>query len=149
MVIRRELLIQLCIVLWLGFCPPLQSQTTPSESAGSEVLATVERSGGFAGIHEEFTIFKVGRVVKDSGATYRIPHTELHVLIRGMMELDVPKSCRIGISAGLCFDCFVYRITLRYPSGSRVITLNELGVAGYESASTLARSLRALVSKLK
>jgi hypothetical protein len=149
MVIRRERLIQLYVVLCLAICPLLRSQTSLQEREGSEVLATVERFGGFAGVHETFTFWNDGKIVNDSGTIHRIPAAELSSILRRVTTLDLPKSCQINIPVGLCWDCFQYRITLRHPSGVRIITLDEARMGGQDSVSTLARSFRDLVSRLK
>ena len=146
---RIDFPIQLWIILWLAFCPVLKSQPGLQESEMPEVLATVERFGGFAGVHDEFTLYRDGKVTNAEGAIYQLPGAELKAIVERMRGLDLPKSCQIVFPTGFCSDCFQYRITLRHPSGQRVISMDTLQMAGTDSISTLARIIRDLVSRIK
>jgi hypothetical protein len=149
---RRGFLIHLFAILGIGFYPfaDLQSQTPLKESGQPDgLLVHIVRSGGFAGLREEFRIFRDGRVVNSEGTIRRIAQAELQPIARMMTPLDLPNSCQIDLPKGLCSDCYYYQITFRSPSGARVLTLDNLQMEGHDNLSKLAKSIRDLVSGLK
>jgi hypothetical protein len=149
---RRGFLIHLFATLGVGFYPfaDLQSQTPLKESGQlNELLVHIVWSGGFAGLREDFRIFRDGRVVNSEGMIRRITQAQLQPIARMMTVLDLPNSCQIDLPKGLCSDCYYYRIAFMNPSGARILTMDDLQMAGRDSLSKLAKSIRDLISGLR
>jgi hypothetical protein len=157
---RKESLICLFAVAWLGLCPPLRAEVHMfSQQVGSQpvtdpmpkgsLLASLQRSGGYAGIHDTFYIYQDGTVADDKGTTRQLQAAVLKSIREKITALDLPTSCRIILPAWLCSDCFHYRITLVDSSGTKVLSMNELQMSGSDSVSELARDLRDIVLNMK
>lgn len=156
---RMKISIRLLAVTCLGSCfllgvesHPLfsQAQTKPAaeQMQAGNSLISIERTGGIAGIHERFSIYQDGRVTNAAGQAQQMPAQALEAIRRRVEALDVPKSCEIRVTGGLCSDCFQYIIILTGPSGKRTLVLED-PMAGSDSVSRIARELRDLVLGLK
>jgi hypothetical protein len=128
--------------------PQIQAKTAAEQMQTGSFIISVERTGGIAGIHEKFSIYPDGRVTNAVGQTQQMPAQALEAIRRRVEALDVPKSCEIRVTGGLCSDCFQYRIILTGPSGTRTLVLED-PMAGSDSVSRIARELRDLVLGLK
>lgn len=134
--------------------PPAQiKQDLPKPAAKSlppvNLLAIIERTGGYAGFYDRFEISQDGKVSNSEGKTMQIAVQELAAIRRRIGTLDVPGSRRIDYMHELCSDCFHYRITLMGSNGAIVLELLEPQLGGPDSVSKLARDLRDLVVSLK
>jgi hypothetical protein len=156
---RMKFSIRLLAVTCLGWCflpsvklHPLFSQTQTKPGAEQMhmggLLISIERWGGYAGIHEKFSIYPDGRVTDAAGQTQQMPAQALEAIRRRVEALDVPKSCEIRVTGGVCSDCFQYIIILTGPAGKRTLVLED-PMAGSDSVSGIARELRDLVLGLK
>ena len=128
--------------------PKAQTKPPTKQMQQGIFLFSVERTGGFAGLHEKFNISPDGRVTNETGQTQQIPAQALEGIRRRVAELDVPKSCEIRVSATPCSDCFQYRIILFSPSGTRTLVLED-PIIGADSVSRIAKDLSDLVFGLK
>ena len=139
-------------VLWLGlgwFLNPASQVNLAGPEQPDHVLVTLERYGGFAGVHEKFEIHEDGRISNSGGAVRRISIPQLQSIRRKITALDLPRSCQIELPKGMCSDCFEYRITFRSPSGKIVLHLDEPQMQAQDSISRLARSILDLILGLK
>jgi hypothetical protein len=140
-----------CFLLGLESHPPhSQAQTKPAAAPmqSGAFLISIERTGGIAGIYEKFSINPDGRVTNAAGEMQQIPAQALEAIRRRVEALDVPKSCNIRVTGGLCSDCFQYVIILIGSSGRRTLVFED-PISGSDSVSSIARELRDLVLGLK
>jgi hypothetical protein len=82
--------------------------------AADEVVVVFQRSGGFAGVNQQWTIYANGNIVTDSGETLSVNPDQVTALLiaadaAGFFDMKVSSS--LG-SAGNCKDCFTYTLTI-------------------------------------
>lgn len=105
-----------------------QTPTPPTATPGDKAAGAAiiyQRSGGIAGLVEEWRIYPDGRVVSAEGKEHEVPPQEVSALLveieaLGFFEMRDPG----GLSA-TCADCFSHEITVS--SGGK---LNRITVAG-------------------
>ena len=158
MLTKTRVTIRLMAVTWLCLCSYAFAQTSvPQEqlkpaarpSRPGIALVTVERYGGYAGVHDRYDIYLDGRVFSIEGDVRQVSPQEVAAIQKRIKALDLPRSCQVVYQAGLCSDCFRYRITLFDAAGNRALTLEEPQLGGQDTVSKLAKDLRDLVSGLK
>ncbi|TVP42144.1 MAG: hypothetical protein EA350_17200 [Gemmatimonadales bacterium] len=115
--------------------------------ADSTALVRIERMGGFAGIHESWTLHASGQIW-----FLPMPGVEASLLRTLGAELMEQVRGAVGASPGRgpawaagveCSDCFVYRIVVMGPGSARDIMVGEHRLA---EASAELRTLVGLVA---
>lgn len=103
--------------------------TEPAMAEGHEKLGGAvilyQRSGGFAGISEQWTIYPDGRIVSGDGQERKVSAEEVSALL---IEIGALGFFDLRDSGGLpntCADCFSHQITASSDGG-----LNQITVAG-------------------
>lgn len=82
------------------------------------------RSGGFAGIVEEWTIYADGRIVSATGETAWAQPDRVQEVIRKAESLGFFEMAHDYVPADTCCDRILYELTIR--SGERVHTVRVL-----------------------
>ena len=111
---------------------PVTSETpTVAEELRKELAARAvvvyQRSGGFAGISEQWAILPDGRVINQDGRQWRIPKEQVAELVSAIEEMGFFKMRDSYGALDVCCDRFVHRITVR--SGGRVKTVTTVDAA--------------------
>jgi hypothetical protein len=126
-----------------------QARSTAGPHQADTILISVQRMGGYGGTYEQFDIYADGRVTNAAGQVQHVPVPALEGIRRRAEVLDVPHICDIRASAGLCSDCFQYRIVFSGPSGMKRTFVFHGPMSGSDSVSKIARDVRDLVTGLK
>jgi len=90
--------------------PDKPTDSGASKSGGAVII--YERSGGFAGISEMWSIYADGRVVSGDGEEFTVPADEVAAL---QAEIEASGIFEMIGTSGLpsaCADCFVHQITV-------------------------------------
>src|SRR3972149_4110280 len=106
---------------------------TPEEQAllDSGAVILIHRSGGFAGVNEQWSFYADGKIVKDSGDQSKADETISvdAVLITSLLEalktacfFDMKASSGIGGMSN-CKDCFTYKLAATSDGKINSITL--------------------------
>jgi len=137
--------------LWLGLWQPIYPQDPKPPSEPVQPLLIFERSGGYAGVQEQFEIHLDGSIMNAAGVKRRISNSRFQSLRQNITALNfqAPSEKIDSHMGSLCLACFHYRITIMSPEGRVVISMNEVEMARDNEISALARSIRDLVSGLK
>jgi len=98
----------------------VQASATPEPTATSVDASTepaqasivYERSGGFAGISERWTIYPDGRVITGEGVEYAAEPEKVEALLSEIEQSGFFGWQQASGLPGLCRDCFVHSITL-------------------------------------
>lgn len=119
---------------------PFAMATDPSMSTSDETgsrtdktggaAIVFQRSGGFAGISEKWTVFPDGKVMGGDGQEFSATPGEVESLISdienlGFFDWSIPRQ-----PIGSCADCFTYNLTVSYEGRLNSITV----VDGTENA---------------
>jgi hypothetical protein len=126
-----------------------RTKSARGDNQRGNMLVSIVRSGGFAGIHETFAIYPDGKATNPEGKMQQIQAKSLDSILRQIGALDLPRSCQIVFPPSSCSDCFQYRITLTGSNGTRTLILDETQIGGWDSVSKLAREIRDLIAELK
>ena len=103
--------------------PDKPTDSGASKSGGAVII--YERSGGFAGISEMWTIFPDGRVVSADGEEFTVPADEVAALLAAIEALGFFDMNNPSGLPSTCADCFVHQITVN--SGER---MNSITIQG-------------------
>ncbi len=140
-------LVGLCLVS--GFFPPLlclaehsaQTSTSPPQFRGM----TIHRSGGFAGVEDEWDFSEKGVRRMASGASVQTSPGKLQRL-RQLVALKVQRELTSLPAISLCSDCFAYRITVWYDGFHHTFEVTEAGGRGDGEVIELLGLVRELTS---
>jgi hypothetical protein len=115
--------------------------------ADSTVLVRVERMGGFAGVHESWTLHASGKVwflpaPGVEASLLRTVGSELMEQVRGVMAAGLGRQPG-GVPGVECSDCFFYRVVGLGPGTSGDVLVGEHRLA---EASPELRRLVGLVT---
>lgn len=157
---RQRALIRLFVVACLGTCFMLgdgphavlsraQTKSSADKPQTDTIQISMESSGGYAGTYESFNIYPDGRITNAAGQAQQVPVQALESVWRKAETLDIPKSCDIRVSEGLCSDCFQYRIIFFSSSGMKRTLIIDDPINGSDSVSGIAKDVRNLVLGLK
>jgi len=120
-----------------------QGDTTPTTEAaikGQALLAAgaviaFQRSGGFAGVSEQWIFFADGRITNDKGDQKTVEADQVTALLDeleavGFFEMKIPSD---GGKLSTCKDCFTYQITATNGEKLNTVTIIE-GATGVPEA---------------
>ena len=103
---------------------PRPPTATPGDRAAGAAII-YQRSGGIAGLVEEWRIYFDGRVVSAQGIEHQVPAEEVSALLAEIEALGFFEMRDSGGLSSICADCFSHEITVS--NGGK---LNRLTVAG-------------------
>jgi len=104
-----------------------------------------ERSGGFAGISNQFLIFSDGRVVNEKGSVQALESSLVHSLKQRIEALPFPSPLR---QKTLCSDCFQYRIIISSHAGTKSFVVSEPFLEKSDGITKMAEELRNLLFRI-
>jgi len=115
--------------------PPKVEPSTPLESEdkgkGRETIGDAvivyQRSGGFAGVHEQWTVYPDGRITASDGREWQVAPERVEQLLADIEALGFFEMSGRYMPLNTCCDRFTYEITVR--SGDRVHTATTIDAA--------------------
>ena len=114
--------------------PPRAEPSTPVESEGTgkrvaigDAVITYQRSGGFAGVHEQWTIYPDGRITASDGREWQVAPERVEQLLADIEALGFFEMSGRYMPLNTCCDRFTYEITVR--SGDKVHTATTIDAA--------------------
>jgi hypothetical protein len=113
-----------------GTASPAAAQASGQASnklsaALGEAAIIYRRSGGLAGLSEEWTIYPSGRIEASDGHTYRATAEQVDQALRDIEALGFFEMRDTYMSRSTCCDRFMYEITARRDSKvNRVTTID-------------------------
>jgi hypothetical protein len=114
--------------------PPRAEPSTPAESedtgkrvAIGDAVIIYQRSGGFAGVHEQWTVYPDGRITASDGREWQVAPERVDQLLADIEALGFFEMSGRYMPLNTCCDRFTYEITVR--SGDRVHTVTTIDAA--------------------
>ncbi len=86
-----------------------------------------KRSGGFAGVHEQWTVYPDGRIVAGDGRQWRVTPEQVEQLLAEIEALGFFEMSGRYMPLNMCCDRFAYEITVR--RGDTVKTITTIDAA--------------------
>lgn len=134
--VMRAVALLLCLVLVAVACgapggaPAGGGTATPDPGGGAtpangQPAIVLRRSGGIAGVRQEWTLAGDGRIVDADGGERRVEAEAVAALVRQAedagfldLQLQVPRN-------SACRDCFTYRLTVRSGNRSNTVAFED------------------------
>ncbi len=111
--------------------PPATTPKTPAPAI------IIDRTGGFAGVDDEVSIFPDGKVLDNSGKVRRIPPADLSRFIHSVEKVGIAaKHETQGKTSSHCSDCFMYAVKIQQGDTFRRFVIEEpiLHASGKDAA---------------
>jgi hypothetical protein len=100
--------------------PEETDEVTGYDKLGGAVIV-YKKSGGFAGVAEEWTIFPDGRIVSGEGHEYLLSENKISTLLSEIENLGFFEIKDPGQLLSDCRDCFAYQITVSIDERTKVV----------------------------
>ncbi len=95
--------------------------------ADGEAAIVYRRSGGFAGVSEQWTIYPDGRITASDGRAWQVKPEQVEQLVDDIQTLGFFEMKGRYVPLNTCCDRFTYEITVR--TGGRVHTVVTIDAA--------------------
>jgi hypothetical protein len=107
--------------------PSDQSGTSPTATSGRvavfpETIIVYQRTGGFAGTSDKWTIYQTGRIVAGDGAEWQVPAEQVAPLFKLVEAPDFASLSAKYAPAGTCNDCFTHTLMVYGPGEPQSVT---------------------------
>jgi hypothetical protein len=117
-----------------------------TESAEASIV--YERSGGFAGITERWTIYPDGRVITGEGIEYAAEPEKAEALLSEIEQSGFSGWQQASGLPGLCRDCYVHSITLAAEGRPKTISAADGSNDAPAKFWELVNSIRQFLSEV-
>lgn len=114
---------------------PMAESPTPIEPEDTDkgravmgdAVIIYQRSGGFAGVHEQWTVYPDGRIVATDGREWQVTPEQVEQLLAEIEALGFFEMNSRYMPLNTCCDRFTYEITVHH--GDRVNTVTTIDAA--------------------
>ena len=100
-------------------------QTGDRGDLPADAVIVYLRSGGLAGVSEQWTIYPDGRVVSGKGTEQRVTAERVTALLAEIAALGFFQAADAPRSPSACRDCFTYQITLAVGGQVKTVTTQD------------------------
>jgi hypothetical protein len=107
--------------------PVASEETGEGRATIGDAVIIYQRSGGFAGVHEQWTIYPDGRITANDGREWQVAAERVEQLLADIEALGFFEMTGRYMPLNTCCDRFIYEITVR--SGDRVNTVKTIDAA--------------------
>ncbi len=112
----------LLLVLLLGVaCSPVRFEDTETILSDDTVII-YGRSGGFAGLQQEWTIYADGRIDLPDGSQKRVDPAQIQTLFDTIRTANFQSLNESYLPEDTCCDLFTYNVTVQTDSEKQTIT---------------------------
>jgi len=122
---KKTTIILVLFALVLAACGSLGAKA--KDEADKEPVIVFQRSGGFAGVTEEWSIYADGKIAKKDGKELTVASAQVTALLAAIDTAGFYEM-KAGPGAGgptSCKDCFTYQLTVTSNKKSNTITVQE------------------------
>ena len=122
---KKIIVVLILFALVLTACASLGVKA--KDEANKEPVIVFQRSGGFAGMSEQWSIYANGKIVKEIGEEHSIGPAQVTALldalqVAGFYEMKASSSVA---GSGNCNDCYTYQLTVTSGGKENSITVQE------------------------
>lgn len=107
--------------------PVASKDTDKGRATIGDAVIIYQRSGGFAGVHEQWTVYPDGRITASDGREWQVAPERVEQLLADIETSDFFEMSGRYMPLNTCCDRFTYEITVR--SGDRVHTVTTMDAA--------------------
>ncbi len=120
---RKTVISAVCCIIISPYCAAQDTKAQESNPPPPGYVMKFERMGGYAGTYDQFWIYPDGQVVNSEGKAANVTSGVVAGWNRTFSPVAKPGASAKTLAQLLCFDCFVYRLTLYGQEGPRVVSL--------------------------
>ena len=92
--------------------PDSTSTTSPPIEVQEEIVIVYKRSGGFAGLDEQYTVYLDGRITTNDGREWRVEAHEVDLLLKQIEKSGFFEMVADYLPADPCCDLFFYELSV-------------------------------------
>lgn len=112
--------------------PPEQSGATATPTSGRvavfpETIIVYQRTGGFVGTSDQWTIYPTGRIVAGDGAEWQVSPEQVAPLFKLVESAEFDALNENYAPAGACDDCYTYTVTVYGQGEPQTVTFLDGG----------------------
>jgi hypothetical protein len=124
---KKITIVLILFALILTACGSLGAKADNDSKDKAEPVIVFERSGGFAGVTEKWSIYATGKIVNEKGEEKSVDSATVTALLATIQTAgfyDLKASTGPG-GISNCKDCFTYKLTVNGESKANTITAQE------------------------
>ena len=138
----------LLFVLLLGVaCQPAAQPESAEGSLPEDAVVIYGRSGGFAGLQQEWTIHPDGRVILPNGSEKQADPAQAQAVFEAIQSANFRSLDAAYLPEQTCCDLFTYTITVQTGSDSQTITTMD-GANEPESLTAVFQAIDDLIQTI-
>jgi hypothetical protein len=103
-------------------CAPDLSPENVESSFGEDTIVVYGRSGGFAGLQQEWTIYADGKIILPDGSQKQIDPAQVQLLFDKIQAANFQSLNPSYMPEDTCCDLFTYTVTVQTGSETHTIT---------------------------
>jgi hypothetical protein len=131
--------------------PPEAEGQAPGKlpQAIGEAVIIYQRSGGFVGVSEQWTIYSDGRITTGDGREWQVTPQQVEQVLHNVEALGFFEMSGRYMSRTVCCDRFTYEITVRHGSEVKRITTVDAAPNTPANLWRIIEEISGLVSDLR
>ena len=122
---RKITVVLILFALVLTACASLGAKA--KDESNKEPVIVFQRSGGLAGVSEQWSIYANGKIAKKDGEEHTADTAQVTALLEAIQAAgfyDMKAGPGIG-GPGNCKDCFTYQLTVTSDKKANSLTVQE------------------------
>lgn len=139
----------LLFVLFFGAaCQPVWPSEEVESSLPGDTIIIYSRSGGFAGLQQEWTIYPDGRIDMPDGTQKQVDASQVQTLLDTIQTANFFEMSESYIPLDNCCDRFTYSITVQIDGQSKIVTTIDDAPKQPEQLTTILDAINSLLNDL-
>ncbi len=126
-----------------------RTEPEPASEEVADVLVVFERSGGYAGLLQQWTIYTDGRIDMPDGSQKQVGTEQIEALLAAIQSANVFALNDSYIPADSCCDQFSYTITMHLDDGVKRIDTIDNAPKQPEQVTAVLNTINNLLSTAK
>jgi hypothetical protein len=125
---RKITIVLILFALLLTACGSLGAKAKDkSKTEDTQPAIVFQRSGGFAGVSEQWSIYASGKIINQNGEELSVEPAKVTALLEAIQTAgfyDLKASSSIG-GISNCKDCFTYQLTVNGGEKANTLSFQE------------------------
>jgi hypothetical protein len=147
---KKIAIVLVLFALVLTACGSLGAKAKDEAKADAEPVIVFQRSGGLAGVSEQWSIYANGKIITQNGAELSVEPAKVTALLTAIQTAgfyELKTSTGIGAGLSSCKDCFTYSLTVNGGEKPNTLTFQEGSKEIPDSILNIIQQINDLVAK--
>lgn len=145
----KRLCFGLILVLVVVACGPAFAPEDVESGLSQETVIVYGRSGGFAGLQQEWTFHANGRIDFPDGSQKQVDAVQIQSLFDTIQTANFPTLNESYLPENDCCDLFTYTVTVQTGSNTQTITTMDGAVNMPEELTAVLQTIDELIQNAK